>query len=354
MEQDSMIVGLDDLILITGANGFLGSKLVETAIARGFRNVRCFVGPSNRLTRLEAVIKASGHANVEFVQGNLLSRDSCARAAKGVSVVLHAAAGIEKSFPGSYMNSVVATRNLLEAVLASGTLKRFVNVSSFAVYSNTMVKAGRVLDEGCETERRFMQRFDAYCFSKTKQDELVMEYGAKRQLPYVIVRPGVLYGPGAKAPIHSRVGIGTFGFFMHIGGSNTIPLAYIDNAADAIVQAGITSGINGEIFNLLDDDLPTSRTFLRLYKRNVKRFKSVFVPYPVFYAFSYLWERYSVASNRQLPPVFNTLKCSAEWKRMRYTNAKIKKRLGWTPKVSTRVGLERHFAHCRKLEEVNA
>jgi nucleoside-diphosphate-sugar epimerase len=354
MKQDDMIVGPDDLILVTGANGFLGSKLVETLVTHGFRNIRGFVRPSSNLTRLNAIIKSSPQANVELVYGNLLSREACARAAAGVSIVLHAAAGIEKTFPGCFMNSVVTTRNLLEAVSASGTLKRFVNVSSFAVYSNAKIKSGRILDESCETETQFMRRFDAYCFGKAKQDEIVMEYGVSRQLPYVIVRPGVLYGPGAKGPIHSRVGINPFGVFMHIGGANRIPLAYIDNAADAVVRAGVTGGIDGQIFNVLDDDLPTSRQFLRKYKANVKTFRSLFVPYRLFHVFCSLWETYSEASERQLPPAFNSLKCAAEWKRVRYTNEKIKRHLGWRPQVSTEEGLKRHFAYFRSMERTNA
>ena len=73
---------------------------------------------------------------LETVRGNLLSRDACARAAEGAVVVYHLAAGVEKTFPGCFLNSAVATRNLLDAVLATGALKRFVNTSSLAVYDN--------------------------------------------------------------------------------------------------------------------------------------------------------------------------------------------------------------------------
>ena len=43
---------------------------------------------------------------------------------------------------------------------------------------------------------RPQERFDAYGFGKLKQEELVKEYGRKYELPYVIVRPGYVFGPG--------------------------------------------------------------------------------------------------------------------------------------------------------------
>src|SRR5205807_994577 len=83
-----------------------------------------------------------------------------------------------------------------------------------------------------------------YCYAKVKQDELVTDYGKKFGIPYVIVRPGSVYGPG-KEQITGRVGIGTFGVFLHLGGSNTIPLTYVDNCVDAIVLAGLKKGVEG-------------------------------------------------------------------------------------------------------------
>ena len=48
--------------------------------------------------------------------------------------------------------------------------------------------------------------------------------------------------------------------------------------------AGLTPGIDGEVFNVVDDDLPSSRQFLRLYKRHVRRFRSIYLPHAVSYA----------------------------------------------------------------------
>ena len=101
------------------------------------------------------------------------------------------------------------------------------------------------------------------------------------------------------------------------------------------------------MFNVVDDDLPSSRQFLRLYKQNVRRFKSLYVPHAVSYALCYLWERYSAWSEGQLPPVYNRRTWHASWKNTRYTNKKLKTRLGWTPKVPVPEALSRYFESCR-------
>ena len=74
----------------------------------------------------------------------------------------------------------------------------------------------------------------------------------------------------------------------------------------------------------MDDDLPSSRQFLRLYKKNVRRFKSVYVPHMLSYGFCYLWEKYSQRSEGQLPPAFNRGRWYAEWRKTRYSNEKLK------------------------------
>ena len=348
MEDRSDIVGPENAVLITGAAGFMGLRLVDNLLERGFRHVKCFVRHSSAVEKLEAIASRYPGHSIEIIKGNLLSKNDCAAATKGVAVIFHLAAGTgEKSVPDAFMNSVVTTRNLLEATIEQGCLKRFVNISSFTVYTNVQKQKWRLLDESSPVEEHPELIPDAYCYAKVKQEELLTEYGKKYSIPYVILRPGSVYGPGKKQ-ITGRIGIDTFGVFLHLGGGNHIPFTYVDNCADAIALAGLKRGVDGEIFNIVDDDLPTSREFLRLYKRSVRSFRSIYVPHAVSYLFCRLWERYSTWSDGQLPPVFNRRRWHVEMKRTSYSNDKLKKRLGWVPRVPMNEGLKRFFQGCRE------
>ncbi|MCK7480608.1 MAG: NAD-dependent epimerase/dehydratase family protein [Candidatus Moduliflexus flocculans] len=258
---------------MTGSAGFIGARVVDSLLRRGFENIRCFVRPGSENPLLKAVLKEHPGNRCEVFQGNLLSREDCAKAAAGVSVVYHLVAGRGKSFPGCFQGSVVTTRNLLDAVVAGKALKRFVNVSSFIIYSNRRLAQGAVWDESCPLEDDLEKRFDAYLYGKFKQDEIVRAYQEKHGLPYTIICPGIVFGPGRKA-LPGSLGLDTFGIFMRVGGAGRMPLTYVDNCADAIVLAGLVPGVEGEVFNVTDDDLPKSRSFLRQYKRRVERFRS--------------------------------------------------------------------------------
>jgi nucleoside-diphosphate-sugar epimerase len=277
------------------------------------------------------------------VHGDLLSRDACTRAARDASTVFHLAAGFDKSFAGAFMNSVLATRNLIEAFLEVGAGGRFVNVSSFAVYSNLSLQRGALLDESTPLEDCPQQRYDAYAFGKLKQEQLVRDYGARKGLRYVIMRPGTVYGPG-KTELSGRIGIGTFGPFMHIGGSNELPLTYVDNCAEAIVLAGIVAGVDDEVFNVVDDERLSSEQFLAAHRRAAGPLRTIRIPYPVAWTLCRVWEEYSRRSGGQLPPAFNVRRCAADWKGNRYTNQKLRDRLGWRPRIGLEEAMARYLA----------
>jgi len=231
------------------------------------------------------------------------------------------------------MNSALATRNLMDAFIEYGHPKRFVGVSSFAVYAASKLKRGAVLDENCPLEDSPHDRWDPYGFGKLKQEQLVREYGDRFKLPYVILRPGAVFGPGNPG-LSGRVGTNAFGFFLHLGGSNQLPLTFVDNCADAIVLAGTVPGIEGEAFNVVDDESVTSKEFLRAYKRKAKPFFSLALPYFMTRFLSGLWEDYAKKSKGQLPPVFNRRRCAAEWQGNRYSNRKLREKLDWAPRVT--------------------
>jgi nucleoside-diphosphate-sugar epimerase len=160
-----------------------------------------------------------------------------------------------------------------------------------------------------------------------------------------VLRPGVIYGPGG-GQFSNRVGLSMFGTFLHLGGSNLLPLTYVDNCAEAIVVAALTPGAAGEIYNVVDDDLVTSRQYLSLYKKEVKPMRSVPVPYFALMWGSRLVEGYSKRSKGQLPAIFTPYKTRAMWGGNRFSNAKLKG-IGWQPLISTREGLARAFAAFR-------
>jgi len=343
--HESFIVTPNDRLLITGAAGFIGSCVVESLLGLGFRNLICFVRHSSDITRLDGVMKRRPvGAQVGLFRGNLLSKTDCEAACKDVKVIFNLAAGTgEKSFPDAFMNSVVITRNLLESCLHAARLRRFVLVSSFTVYTNS--QKSRYLDESCPIEDFPELRGDAYCYAKVKQEEIVRKYGKDFGIPYVMVRPGSVYG-SAKPEITGRVGVNTFGIFLHLGGLNAIPFTYVSNCADAVALAGLVKGIDGEAFNVVDDDLPSSRIFLHQYKNNVRRFRSLYVPHLVSYGLCYLWEKYSRWSRGQLPPAFNRRRWRVEWRKTRFTNEKAKKLLRWAPRVSTEDAMRLYFNSC--------
>lgn len=348
LEKQNSLIGANDPVLVTGAAGFIGSRVVANLVEKGFRNILCLVRHSTDLSRLQAIQQTlSDPGRIQIITGNLLSMDDCLAAAKDVTVIYHLAAGTGiKSFSEAFLNSVVTTRNLLDAALKSSKLRRFVNLSSFGVYSSRQ-QSNQVLDEQWPMEEHPESRAEAYCYAKVKQDELVMEYGKTRALPYVLLRPGNVYGPGKRA-IPGRVGIDSFGIYLHLGGSNKIPFTFVDNCADAIVLAGLKKGIDGEVFNILDDDLPSSRQFLKNYKKEVRKFRSIYLPPSLSYFFCFLWEKYSQWSQGQLPPLLTRAEWAAFWKPTRFSNQKLKNRLGWAQKISTEQGMQLFFEGCRQ------
>jgi len=333
-------------ILITGATGFLGNVLVKKLLENGEKDLRCFVRDRSRCASIEQSASQFTDAAVDYFVGDLLSRDDLARALEGVNLVIHLAAMPSGSSAGIFLNTVVGSRNLIDACLKTSSLKKFLLISSIAVHNTNDLPAGSVVNEETPLDSRPEKR-DVYTHSKIMQEELFYSYAEKFEFDFVVVRPSVIYGPEGTA-LPARVGLQLPGMFLHLGGSNRIPITYVDNCAEAIIVVARDERSAGQVYDITDDNLPASKYYLKNYRKYVRRIRFIRVPYPVLMLISRLNEAYFKFSKGQLPAVFTRYKTASMWKSMVYDNSKIKS-LGWTPAVGLDEALRITFeAHRRK------
>ena len=331
-------------IVVTGAGGFLGGALVERLLAHGVREVGVVTRPGGKRTRLDEAASRHRDARLRFIEANVIAPADARKAVEGADVVYHLAAAMKGAPADMYLNGVVGTKTLLEAIAAGKRKTRVVLVSSFGVYGVADQGRGALVNEDTPLESH-PERRDVYSQVKLRQELLARELAPKLGLDLVVLRPGVIYGPGGSA-FSSRVGLNLFGVFLSLGGSNLLPLSYVDNCAEAIVVAGQAPGAAGQAYNVNDDDLPTCRDYLREYKKQVTPVRSVPVPYPVLKMLSVGVERYHRWSKGQLPAIFTPYKSATTWGGNQFDNSKIKT-VGWKQLVPTEEGMRRTFEWLR-------
>lgn len=340
-------------VLVTGAGGFLGVHVVERLLTLGYTDIRCFLREQSKAEPLRNLSAAYPGAQVEMCFGNLRSKADCARATADVSLVFHLAAGLNGSPAELFADSVVASRNLLEALGGHDGFPapetRVVLVSSFGVYGVAPLGRRARVDERTPLESHPELR-DPYSQSKLRQEQLFWDCQREMGFELVVLRPGVIYGPGGGA-FSNRVGLQIGPVFFHLGGSNLLPLSYVVNCAEAIVVAGTHSDSAGQAYNVHDDDLPTASRYLREYKKQVRRMRSVRLPYIMTRMLAWSLESYHRRSQGQLPAIITRYKAATAWGGNTFSNAKLRA-LGWRQKVATSDAMAATFAYLRGKDKL--
>ncbi len=341
-------------ILVTGAGGFLGVHVVTRLLEHGYTDIRCLVRDASKAERLREIAKAYPAAQLELRSGNLNSKADCRAAVDGVALVFHLAAGMKGSCADLFLNTVIASRTLLEALEARAPearngvpieKTRIVLISSFGVYGVGSLARGALVNEDTETEPHPELR-DPYSYSKLRQEQLFQEHQQKCGFELVVIRPGVIYGPGG-GHFSSRVGLQIGPIFFHLGGRNKLPLSYVENCAEAIVVAGTLPETAGEVFNVHDNELPTAAKYLREYKKHVKPIRSVRLPYFLTRLGGGILEIYHRRSLGQLPAILTRYKIATEWGGNRFSNKKLHA-TGWRQLNSTPDAMARTFEYFRQ------
>jgi peptidoglycan/xylan/chitin deacetylase (PgdA/CDA1 family)/nucleoside-diphosphate-sugar epimerase len=330
-------------VLVTGAAGFLGTALIQRLLAHGYKDIRCNVRRRADISKLKGLLMQHPGINLDYCVGDLRYREDAARAVDGVQLIFHLAAGKKGTAADLFLSSVVASRNLLDAV---GNRKpmRIVLVSSFGVYGVAGLGRGAEVNEQTPLESHPEWR-DHYSYSKLYQEQLFSEYQRRNGFELVVLRPGVIYGAGG-GHFSNRVGLTIGSWQLHFGGSNLLPLSYVDNCAEAVVVAGAHQGAAGQVYNVHDSDLPTCAEYLRAYRKHVLNIRFISVPYFAVKLFSSMVAKYNRYSKGQLPAILTRYKAASLWGGNRSNNSKLRS-IGWKQLVPTSVGLQRSFAAFR-------
>lgn len=211
------------LVLVTGASGFIGGKIVERLLSEG-RRVRAFA--RRPLPELEA-------RGVEVVRGELSNAAALRAACTGVNSIFHVAArvGVWGSADEFHEVNVSGTTRLLDAARDAG-IERFVYTSSPSV-----VFSGGDLRGVDESVPLCTAAPCAYPTSKAAAEQLVRMANSPA-LRTVALRPHLVWGPGDHHLVPRVVALARAGRLRIVGtGENRVDLTHIDNVVDAHLLA---------------------------------------------------------------------------------------------------------------------
>lgn len=180
-------------VLVTGADGFIGSHLVEYLVELGCE-VRALVlyNSFNNWGWLES---SSSKDKIQIVSGDIRDPFLCKSITKDIDVVFHLAALIAIPYsyiaPSSYVETnITGTLNMVQAAKENG-VARFIQTSTSEVYGTAMFAP--------ISENHPLQPQSPYSATKIGSDSIAMSYFNAFEFPLIIARPFNTYGPRQSA-----------------------------------------------------------------------------------------------------------------------------------------------------------
>jgi predicted dehydrogenase/nucleoside-diphosphate-sugar epimerase len=308
--------------LVTGASGNLGKAVVKRLLADGHR-VRVFV---RRIPEVR-------QDNIEYAFGNLGDPVAVDRAVAGAETVIHVGAAMKGGWPEHKGGTVVGTENVI-AACKQHRVKQLVHVSSMSVIDWAGSAGNGPVSESAALEPRADER-GAYTRAKLEAEKLVVD-AAEHGLPAVILRPGQIFGGGIPL-INGAVARNAGGRWLVLGdGKLELPLVYIDDVVDAIMQSIAKRLHSGEIIQIIDPEHLTQEDVLGLAGGSKRIMR---VPRPLVFALGKLSEYPLGALGRQSPVAVYRLKSALA--RLRYDSDRAHALLDWQPRVGVREGIRR-------------
>lgn len=326
----------DGLSLVTGGAGFVGRALVEALLARG-QSVRALVLPGD--SGLDPIHdRPDVGRRLEIVYGDVSSADAVSAAFEGVDDVFHTAALVHAWAPWSRFAAVNidGARNVAELSLAH-SVRRLIAISTTDVFG--LPQGDRLVDESAA----YRPWGEPYPDSKIEAERWLWRLHRESGLPLTVIYPGWVYGPGDQAffPGLARAIVdGRMVFWAH---GAKLPFVYIDNLVDACLLAASADAAVGQGYIVHDEcDGPTLEDLCaaiatRLGAGVPKRH----VPYGLAHGAAKLVQAIWRWRGAGTEPPLQSVDVKAFGAQFRLSSAKIRRDLGWAPRVGRDEGMRR-------------
>ncbi|GLU33445.1 hopanoid-associated sugar epimerase [Trinickia caryophylli] len=306
-----------DLVLVTGASGFVGSAVARAALGRGHA-VRVLVRPTSPRKNLEAL-------DAQVVVGDMRDEASMRKALEGVRYLLHVAADYRlwAADPDEIVRAnLEGTEATMRAALAQG-VERVVYTSSVATL--------KVTSEGREANETMAlaadQAIGVYKRSKVLAERAVERMIAEAGLPAVIVNPSTPIGPRDVKPtptgrIIVEAALGKIPAFVDTG----LNLVHVDDVAHGHLLA-LERGRIGERYILGGENLPLQQMLADIAARMGRKAPTVRLPRWPLYPIALGAECVAKFTKREPFVTLDGLKMSKN--KMYFTSAKAERELGY-------------------------
>ncbi len=246
-----------DVVLVTGATGFIGRRLAERLVNDEL-HVRLLVRDVHK-------VAPELRAAAEIAVGDLADRDALRRAVRGVTMIFHCAANVNTwdSQEAYHAANVAGVRNLLDAIVAENVnLVRLVHVSTVDVYGFPV----EPYDEQCQPAP------GGFGYGETKWlgESMVGERCRVAGIPYTIVRPCNVIGPGSQ--FIERIGMELkSGLMLKVdGGRANAGLVHVDNLVRYMVWAAGSDQAVGQCYNVRDSYDVTWADFVATFRHAIR------------------------------------------------------------------------------------
>lgn len=239
-------------VLVTGASGFIGTRIVQ--VLKSEPGIEVFGTVNNypnavRMARNE----------VTFLKCDIADYDQVNSAVAKADVVIHCAYGKKGSFDEQAQVTIAGCNNVFKAA-KENNIERVVHISTMSVYG---IEASGKIDEN--TPRKKSDFF--YADSKLECEQMAMKFAKEEGLPIAVIQPTIVYGPYSGGwTVDPLASMPKAKRYLPNNGSGICNPLYVDDLVQAILLAAVKKEAIGEVFLISGEEHVTWKDYYHYYE----------------------------------------------------------------------------------------